>query len=522
MHPHIASQVRELLDEVVADQDEFWGGGLISPSAYETAWVAMVRDPRDPRSLAFPDSLTWLLKTQQSDGSWGYAAPYTILPTMAAVLALRKAPRESRAVARAAQRGQGYLQRAFLTWSATSFDTPFFEFLVPVLAAELKQLGIQIPVPQLDVMLMRSSDKLQRLPLNMLYTGASNLVHAVEAFGSTLDYRRLRAIRAPDGSYGCSPSATAAVLIYGPEWDEAAAHWLRILSARSIGGIRGGMPASHPADAFEAAWVAHFLLHGGGGLLSAEHARFERLLGWLRNCLAPEGASFARSRGLPSDADDTAVVVSILNHCGMLTSSAPLAAFDRGDHFVSYPGERTASTSANAHVLEALLGDQPGDARALTDPCGRVIHYLLDERRPEGYWLDKWHLGPYYATLSCVLALSKVPDARLRGEIAATSSWLLAAQQRSGGWGMTGPSAEESAYALLTLAWLQMLLPQSDTPAQRQAMQRGRKYLQRQFAHVHKARVLPTLWVDKSVYTPHRVVRAASLAALHATSHVGR
>jgi squalene cyclase len=206
----------------------------------------------------------------------------------------------------------------------------------------------------------------------------------------------------------------------------------------------------------------------------------------------------------------------------MPTPIAPLAAFDRGDHFVSYPGERTASSSANAHVLEALLGAQPDDARVLSRPRDRVIQFLLDQRRPEGFWLDKWHLGPYYATLSCVLALAKVPDVRVRAELGTTSSWLVATQQRNGGWGMTAPTAEESAYALLTLSWLQTVLPQAETRVQRQAVQRGRSYLERQHAHLKRGRALPTLWVDKSVYAPHRVVRAATLSALHATGHVGR
>jgi halimadienyl-diphosphate synthase len=518
----VASLVHSLLDEVVADQDEYWGGGLISPSAYETAWVAMVRDPHDPYALAFPDALTWLLKQQRRDGSWGFVAPYTILPTMAAVLALSKAPRQNRAVVQAAASGERYLRRAFLSWSAASFDTPFFEFLLPVLATELGELGIRLPVPHLDMMLTRSSDKLQRVPLHLLYSGSSNLIHAVEAFGSLLDYRRLRSVRAPDGSYGCSPSATAAVLIYSPEWDEAAARWLRALSARAIGGIKGGMPASHPADAFEAAWVAHFLLHGGTGLLPAGHPQMTRLLQWLRTCLAPDGASFARSRGLPCDADDTAVVLAILNHSGEQTAPTPLWAFDRGDHFVSYPGERTASTSANAHVLEALLGAQLGDGRTLAEPRDRVIQYLLDERSREGFWLDKWHLGPYYATLSCALALSKVPDLRVRAELGMTSAWLVASQQRNGGWGLTNTTAEETAYALLALCWVRTILPHTGTPAFRQAVQRGGKYLTRQLARVQQARALPTLWVDKSVYVPHRVVRAATLAALHATSFAER
>jgi halimadienyl-diphosphate synthase len=507
--------VRGLLEEVVADQDEHWGGGLISPSAYETAWVAMVRDPRSPQSLAFPDSLTWLLRTQQRDGSWGPPAPFSILPTLAAVLALKKAPQQTRKTARAAAQGEQHLRRVLLNWSPDSVDTPFLEFLAPTLAAELSQLGVHLPLPQLDLMQRRRDETLRRVPLDLLYAGQSKLIHALEAFGPHLDYHRLRSVRAPDGSYGCSPSATAAALIYGAEWDEAAARWLRALSARAIGGTQGAMPASYPADAFEAAWVAHFLLHGGIGLSPTSQPPVLRLLRWLRLCLSPEGASFARSRGLPCDADDTAVVLAILKSGGVQSSPDPLWAFEHGDHFVSFPGERISSTSANAHVLEVLLGAEAADVR-LAERRNRVVQYLLGERSRDGFWTDKWHLGPYYATLSCALALTQVPDSSVRAELTTTASWLLAAQQQNGGWGAMASTAEETAYAVLTLCKLQHYVPQTRTAAQREAVHGGKQYLKHHLRDVTRNRALPTLWVDKSMYAPARVVRAATLAALHA------
>jgi halimadienyl-diphosphate synthase len=367
------------------------------------------------------------------------------------------------------------------------------------------------------MMLQRSSDKLQRLPLGLLYAGQSNLIHALEAFGPHLDHHRLRQVRAPDGSYGCSPSATAAVLIYGPEWDEAAAHWLWVVSERVIYGAKGGMPASHPADAFEAAWVAHLLMHGGIRLSPTAYPPLLHLLRWLRMCLSGEGASFARTRGLPCDADDTALVLAILNSSGVQSSLDPLWAFERGDHFVSYPGERVPSASANAHVLEALLSADSIGYSPLADRRDRIVRYLLDQRGHQGYWTDKWHLGPYYATLSCALALTLVPDQRVHAELAATSHWLLQAQQKDGGWGMAAPTEEETAYAVLTLCKLQSVLPETRTAVFRQAVLRGKRYLRRRLRGLHRSRGLPTLWVDKSVYTPVRVVRAAVLAALQAT-----
>ena len=326
---------RTLLHEVADNLDDDRGGGDISPSTYETAWVAMVRHPRYPNRLAFPESLSWLLKTQQSNGCWDGNFPYAVIPTMAALLALAKAPRQTKQIRMAQARAERYLQQKIPHWDIATYDTPLFEFLTPLLTTELAMYGIQLPVPQLELMAERTAQKLRRLPLDLLYAGKSNIIHGLEALTAVLTYERLRAVQSRDGSYGNSPSATAAVLIHGPTWDEKAARWLRHLSSRAFGGMRGAMPASHPADAFETAWVMHLLLHGGVRFSGKTNATHHLLLHWLQSCLTPSGASYARQIGLPCDVDDTAVIIAVLNHCGMQTPLDALWLFEVDDHFVS-------------------------------------------------------------------------------------------------------------------------------------------------------------------------------------------
>lgn len=262
-HPSLAARATALLDEIAADEDEHWGGGSISASAYETAWVALVRDPRHPNALAFPESLIWLLRAQQPDGRWGPPFPYALVPTLAALLALRRCPWQTEPLLAAAARAERALRRALESWRANALDTPFFEFLVPLLAAELAETGLHLPVPDLDLMCQRRAAKLTRLPLPLLYAGRSNLVHALESISDQLEFTRVTQLRVPFGGYGYSPSATAAVLRHGKSWDDVAAAWLRQLPARTPGALPGAMPTSHPADTFEAAWALHVLLHGG-------------------------------------------------------------------------------------------------------------------------------------------------------------------------------------------------------------------------------------------------------------------
>ncbi|CAI0409191.1 unnamed protein product [Linum tenue] len=73
----------------------------LSASPYDTAWVAMVPSPAAAASRApsFPGCLSWILKNQHSDGSWGLQPVHsrdptlmkdTLSSTLACILALKR------------------------------------------------------------------------------------------------------------------------------------------------------------------------------------------------------------------------------------------------------------------------------------------------------------------------------------------------------------------------------------------------------------------------------------------------
>jgi ent-kaurene synthase len=68
----------------------------LSPSSYDTAWVAMVPLPGSPGAPCFPQCVEWILLNQQDDGSWGIndfgssANKDILMSTLACVLALKK------------------------------------------------------------------------------------------------------------------------------------------------------------------------------------------------------------------------------------------------------------------------------------------------------------------------------------------------------------------------------------------------------------------------------------------------
>jgi halimadienyl-diphosphate synthase len=517
---NLGQLTRELLAAIARDLEDHDGGGLNSLSVYESSWVALVRDPARPSRLAYPETFAWTLAQQRRDGGWGPAGPYSLLPTMMALHAVLSHPQGTSLHQQVVAAGARYLQAMLRRDAIATIDTPFLELLAPMVAEKLRAQGFTLPLAELEALRARGAERRARLPLEALYHSRSPLAHGLEAFGPDLDYARVRTLRTRAGGYGASPAATASVLLYAPSWDQAAADWLSRLLRRPAGQRTGGMPATHPLDVFEAAWTLHFLLQGGYRL-SVNDAAVAAIVAWLRASMTPAGVSLARSRALPEDGDDTAMTLAALNDLGVPTALDPLRAFEADGHYVSYHGESSASLSANAHALEALLSAGSRERVTLAGRVRTTMAYLLERREPEGYWRDKWHISPYYATLACVHALARTSDPTTHESLGVALGAIAQTQHADGGWGRAGSSVEETAYALLTaVAARHALTPVGKALAQTgwpRIVTRGRRYLQRHFGDLARPDRLPPMWVDKDLYAPPRIIRAAVLAALRAT-----
>lgn len=97
-HSMIGALVRKMKDELLSsiDDDVY---SFVSPSAYDTAWVAMVPDPttvlgNDGRPM-FRECLNWIVNNQREGGFWGESDGYgnptidSLPATLACMLALR-------------------------------------------------------------------------------------------------------------------------------------------------------------------------------------------------------------------------------------------------------------------------------------------------------------------------------------------------------------------------------------------------------------------------------------------------
>lgn len=417
--------------------DDPWSG--LSPSVYETGRLVSLA----PWLTGHHARVRYLLDTQHPDGTWGGPGEYALVPTLSAVDALGRHP--------AARRGLEAL-RKLLSLPLKLPDTVAVELIVPALA---ERLGLRTPLDPRPLHALRR----RTLP--------EKLWHTLEIFGPRPE------VRAVNGIVAASPAATA-VQLQGPVTGESL-DYLEAVQQRHGGPV----PAGVPVPLFERSWIIVALKSAGLDVC-------DPMVGQIKAAFGEQGA--AGGPGLPADADDTATALHALALCG---SSGPTATLDRyreARHFACFPDERTPSTSTNAHALQALGHDR------------QLEEWLRDMQNPGGYWLDKWHASPYYAT-ACVTNALQGNDKAV--------GWVLGTQHTDGSWGRWEGTFEETAYAI-------RILSHADQNVTR-AMTRGAKFM-----HEWGDRPHPPLWHDKDLYAPTRIIQAEGMAALHLACAVCR
>ncbi|WP_158888231.1 prenyltransferase/squalene oxidase repeat-containing protein [Amycolatopsis anabasis] len=494
--------------------------GRFSSSVYETARLVTLA----PSLSGQDERVRFLVGRQHQDGGWGGPGSYGLAPTLSATEALlsflrespvhgdRRPPLHAKAV-RAADRGLRVLFSRLNGVGRSSLpDTVAVEIIVPGLVADINAHLDRLerePLPGLDAWrggrrltppVDTNAELLARLR-NAVRAGhalPSKLLHSLEVIGPAA--RGAPFIEPAAGGVGCSPAATATWL--GDAAIRANHPSVRYLEAvQGPGG--GAVPVAAPLGLFERAWVLATLAGAGFRLVARDPL--------VRSVHAAFGETgTAGGPGLPPDADDTSTALYALALLGSPRSPESLWNYHAGAHFSCFPDERTPSTSANAHVLQALgaclTPDLPGSARYL-DAVGRLTGWLCDRQETDGCWWDKWHASPYYATACCAVALADFGGPAARAAVRRAVEWVLLSQRTDGSWGRWDGTYEETAYAVRVLL---QTPPCHRREAVTRAAARGAEFLLRSADAEH-----PPLWHDKDLYTPTRIVRAEGLAALH-------
>lgn len=545
--------------------DRPWG--QVSASVYETGRLVTLSPwlTGDARRVRF------LLDAQRPDGGWGVPDDgYALVPTLSATEALlsvrgrrhrrrgqqrRPEPKPKRErereqeqeqgpgstpdavaphadvpdpeVTRAAARGLNLLADLLADGGPALPDMPAIELIVPYLITLInrhlaapggpRRAGRLTPPAGMDDAKLAAV----RAALEAGHTMPDKLWHALEVAGDVA--RGLPQLR-PEltGTIGASPAATAAWLgDRGPAEPGDPARW----HLETVIALHGGpVPCGMPITVFERAWVVGWLGRSGIPVTAPPE-----LVLSLAAPLGPAGTPAAA--GLPADADTTAGALYALSLLGAHHRPDPLLAYETPTHFCTWRGEDGASTTTNAHVIEAfghyaegMGADRIGQdtARRYAAAVEKAAAWLREQQHRDGSWTDRWHASPYYATACCALALARFEPRRSAAAVERAKHWVLSTQRRDGSWGRWGGTVEETAYAVHILLTGGRAAGGVNDACVRAAM-RGRAHLlgalsPRPDDGAHDGAgddvAEPALWHDKDLYRPAAIVRATVLGAL--------
>ena len=487
-------QIHQLLQNI--------GPGKMSNLAYDTAWVARLGEiDWDLSSRA----LNWLCAHQLPDGSWGVEKPFyyhdRVISTLAAMIALTYRGR------RAQDRNQiekGLLALEKVTSGATqglqadpNGATVGFEMIVPTLIAEAERLGIikqqgENILGRLSYIRKVKMSKLEGYKINKFVTPAFSAEMAGTDFINILDIENLQET---NGSVGNSPSATAYYVSSLKCQDQKGMHYLHQWVSQN-----GGTPNVAPFDIFEPAWVL-WNLKLAEALDSKALELCKPHLDFIHKTWKPGTGIGHASEYTPRDSDDTGLVYELLSRFGYAVDVESIFSYEEKDHFRCFALEANPSISANIHVLGGLR--QAGFDKNHPSIV-KILDFLRESRISKSYWLDKWHVSPYYVTshaiISCIGFDNKICQSAVE--------WIINTQKSDGAWGTNdAPTAEETAYSLQAL----VLWKRHGGDVSQDVLRSGMDWLIKQESLQEP---YPPLWIGKGLYCPEYVVKATIISAL--------
>ena len=148
-----------------------------------------------------------------------------------------------------------------------------------------------------------------------------------------------------------------------------------------------------------------------------------------KHWIAKQGLGFSKNFSL-TDSDDTSVAFEVLSKFGRSPELEAVLQYEEANWFRCFHHEVNPSVDVNIHVIGALK--QAGYDK-FHSSVQKALKFIRSKRKPGKYWLDKWHLSPYYTTAHFMIAAKGYDDESCHDAI----QWILDTQKRDGAWGFS-------------------------------------------------------------------------------------
>ncbi|KAK9083890.1 hypothetical protein Scep_030361 [Stephania cephalantha] len=381
------------------------GDGEITVSAYDTAWVALVRSIHGSGDAPqFPSSLEWIINHQLPDGSWGdqfiFSAHDRMINTLACVIALKSwnvHPQKR-------DKGMKYIRENIEKIGDEKIEhMPVgFEVALPSLIEIARDLDLEFPEdsPVLQDIYAQRNLKLTRIPREMMHTMPTTLLHSLEGMAG-LDWERILKFQCSDGSLLFSPSSTAFALMQTK--DEKCLEYL----IKAVERFGGGVPNVYPVDMFEHIWAVDRLERLG--VSRYFESEIKECMNYVARYWTEDGICWARNSNV-HDIDDTAMGFRLLRLHGHEVSPDAFRSFQRGEEFFCFAGQSNQAITGIYNLFRASQVSFPGEK--ILEEARAFAYKFLREKQAANKLLDKWIIAkdlpgevgyaldvPWYASL---------------------------------------------------------------------------------------------------------------------------
>ncbi|GLU07549.1 hypothetical protein SLE2022_245040 [Rubroshorea leprosula] len=377
----VSNQIKERVEAVksmLCSMDD----GEITISAYDTAWVALVKDIHGSGAPQFPSSLRWIADNQLSDGSWGdselFSAHDRLINTLACVVALKSWNIHLDQCAKGVKFFNENLSK--LEKENAEHMPIGFEVAFPSLLKVARSLNIEIPYdsPVFEDIYNKRNLKLTKIPKDIMQNVPTTLLHSLEGMPE-LEWEKLLKLQCIDGSFLSSPSSTAFALMQTKD-----GNCLQYLN-KAIRKFNGGVPNVYPVDLFEHIWVVDRLQRLG--ISRYFQPEIKDCVEYVYRYWTKDGISWARNTRV-QDIDDTAMGFRILRLHGYEVSEDVFRDFKKSGEFFCFAGQSNQAVSGIFNLYRATQVMFPEEK--ILEEAKKFSFKFLREKQAAKKLVDKW------------------------------------------------------------------------------------------------------------------------------------